>query len=249
MNNVEKSTTIHKDKVIDKIAGDFEAKGFMGYRNSGKVSLNVGLYLGLKSIFVDLPKALIFSFPGAVGMLARREYCRLRFKAMGFGCLFGEGIFVRGETNISLKDFVFIDSRVTLDAFSGAITVGRRVHIAPGALISGTFSEVSIGDYAAIGADAKIYAHSESPTAGLRTSGPMIEERYKGMITAPVTIGKDALVGAGAVLLPGVCVGEGAVIAANSLVSTQSHLRPWGVYAGVPARLCGLRERVKVPDI
>jgi acetyltransferase-like isoleucine patch superfamily enzyme len=77
----------------------------------------------------------------------------------------------------------------------------------------------------------------------------MIPESMKGMVTAPVRIEKDALVGTGAVVLPGVTVGEGAIVAANSLVPAFMQIKPWTIYAGVPVKLVGLRKKVTVPDI
>jgi acetyltransferase-like isoleucine patch superfamily enzyme len=51
------------------------------------------------------------------------------------------------------------------------------------------------------------------------------------------------------VVLPGVTVGEGAVIAANSLVLAGTQVRPWTIWGGVPARMLGLRKKVTVADI
>jgi acetyltransferase-like isoleucine patch superfamily enzyme len=106
-----------------------------------------------------------------------------------------------------------------------------------------------LGDYAAVGAFAQVYSHSEAPVDGKRMSGPMIPENMKGMITAPVIIGKDALVGAGAIVLPGATIGEGAVVGANSLVTKGMDIPPYAIFLGVPARLAGTREKVTVPDI
>jgi galactoside O-acetyltransferase len=49
-----------------------------------------------------------------------------------------------------------------------------------------------------------------------------------------VRIGPHAIVGANAVILPGVHIGEGAVVGANSLVTRDCE--PWTVYAGTPAK-------------
>ena len=51
---------------------------------------------------------------------------------------------------------------------------------------------------------------------------------------APITIGDDVWIGAGAVILPGVTIGTGAVIAAGAVVT--SSVDPFTVVAGVPAR-------------
>ena len=56
--------------------------------------------------------------------------------------------------------------------------------------------------------------------------------------SAPVHLGDDVWVGAGAVILPGVTVGAGSVVAAGAVVT--AHVPPMVVVGGVPARV--LRE-------
>jgi acetyltransferase-like isoleucine patch superfamily enzyme len=57
---------------------------------------------------------------------------------------------------------------------------------------------------------------------------------------APVVVEDDADIGVGAILLPGITIGQGAQIAAGAVVTMD--VPPYAVVAGVPARL--LRERV-----
>lgn len=52
-------------------------------------------------------------------------------------------------------------------------------------------------------------------------------------ITAPVIIENKVWVGGGSIILPGVRIGEGAVIAAGSVVT--KNVAPYSVYAGNPA--------------
>ncbi len=54
------------------------------------------------------------------------------------------------------------------------------------------------------------------------------------LVTAKVTIGEDAFVGARAFLLPGVTIGPGAVIGAASLVSKD--MPPWTICVGHPCK-------------
>ena len=59
-------------------------------------------------------------------------------------------------------------------------------------------------------------------------------------LTAPVRIGADVWIGAHAVVLKGVTVGDGAVIAAGSVV--REDVAPWAIVGGVPARVIGERR-------
>lgn len=85
---------------------------------------------------------------------------------------------------------------------------------------------VTIGDNVFIGPNVSIYTacHPLDP-----------EQRRTGVEWAePVTIGNDVWIGGGATLLPGVSVGNGAVIAAGAVVSRD--VKPMTVVAGNPAR-------------
>jgi len=60
---------------------------------------------------------------------------------------------------------------------------------------------------------------------------------------APIRIGDRAFVGARAMVLPGVTIGEGAVVAAEAVVTRD--VEPYQIVAGVPARPIGQRA----PDL
>ncbi|CAF0694420.1 LbetaH domain-containing protein [Candidatus Methylacidithermus pantelleriae] len=62
------------------------------------------------------------------------------------------------------------------------------------------------------------------------------------IVTAPVELGAYSWICAKACILPGVKVGEGAVLGLGSVAT--KHLDPWTVYVGVPARPAKKRVRV-----
>lgn len=55
-----------------------------------------------------------------------------------------------------------------------------------------------------------------------------------------VTVGNDVWIGVGAVLLPGVTVHDGAIVAAGAVVTGD--VEAYTIVGGVPARPLGLRE-------
>ncbi len=57
---------------------------------------------------------------------------------------------------------------------------------------------------------------------------------------ASVTIGQHVWIGAGATILPGVTIGDGAVVAASSVVTRD--VAPFSIVAGNPARFIKTRE-------
>ncbi|TKX60915.1 acyltransferase [Halorubrum sp. ASP1] len=79
---------------------------------------------------------------------------------------------------------------------------------------------IRVDDDAIIGYDATLLCHE------------FLTDEYR---LGDVVVEADAMVGAGAVVLPGVTVGEGARVAANSLVSED--VPPGATVAGVPAEV------------
>ena len=101
------------------------------------------------------------------------------------------------------------------------VKAGAQVSMALQATVDVFFPElVEIGDNSIIGYNATILAH---------------EYLVKELRTGKVIIGKNVLVGANATILPGVTIGDNAVVAAGSLVNKDV---PAGAFvAGVPARV------------
>jgi acetyltransferase-like isoleucine patch superfamily enzyme len=77
---------------------------------------------------------------------------------------------------------------------------------------------ITVEDHAIIGYDATVLCHE------------FLQSEYR---TGEVVIGERAMIGAGAVVLPGVEIGAGAQVAANSLVAHD--VPPETTVAGVPA--------------
>ena len=105
------------------------------------------------------------------------------------------------------------------------ITVGRNFYMNHGGVILDA-GGVTFGDHVFIG-----------PQCGFHTSGHPLdaEERARGLEYAyPIRVGSGVWFGAGCQVMPGVTIGDGAVIAAGSVVA---HDIPAGVLAaGVPCR-------------
>ncbi|WP_312593865.1 CatB-related O-acetyltransferase [Comamonas terrigena] len=62
----------------------------------------------------------------------------------------------------------------------------------------------------------------------------------------PIKIGHDVLIGAKAVILPGVSIGDGAIIGANAVVTKNVH--PYEIIGGVPGKSIGYRFEQDVID-
>jgi maltose O-acetyltransferase len=118
--------------------------------------------------------------------------------------------------------------------------IGKNVYIGEDLIIiddlgdTDTQFNLSIGDRAAISPRVTFVLHTQPNES--RTV-PYVNS-HKGSII----IESDAWIGTGAVILPNVTVGEGAVVGANSVVT--KNVAPYTVVGGVPAHVI---KQVNVP--
>jgi acetyltransferase-like isoleucine patch superfamily enzyme len=110
----------------------------------------------------------------------------------------------------------------------GRIEIGSSTHVDQFCVLYGQ-GGLSIGERCAIASGVIVYSQTNQYQA--EPTRDIIDQpvRY-----APVTIGHDVWIGAGAILLPGVRVGDHAVVGAGAVV--RDNVEPWAVVAGVPAR-------------
>lgn len=116
--------------------------------------------------------------------------------------------------------------------------IGKEVYIGEDIIIiddlgDSTFN-LTIGDRASISPRVTFVLHTQPNDSRIV---PYVNSR-KGAID----IGADAWIGSGAVILPGISIGEGAVVGANSVVT--KNVLPYTVAGGVPARFI---KTVNVP--
>jgi maltose O-acetyltransferase len=106
------------------------------------------------------------------------------------------------------------------------IHVGARLYMNFGCVVLDC-ARIEIGDDAFIGPGVQIYAATHPVEPALRLHGPEMAR--------PVTIGHQVWIGGGAILLPGVTIGDGTTIGAGSVVTRD--LPPGVVAAGNPCRV------------
>jgi len=129
-----------------------------------------------------------------------------------------------------------IDAFVTI---TGNVTIGDNVHIGVGVCIFGG-GGVTIGDKTSLSPGCKIFSSTEEPNSG-KLSNPTLKDRYAR--TAPVVIGKRAIIGANSVVLPGVMIPDDTQIGALSLVNRSI---PSGIHAGIPTKR--LRDKPPIKE-
>ena len=110
------------------------------------------------------------------------------------------------------------------------LRIGRNVFVGGGTVLDPDFCFlIAIGDDTVISLGVMVLAHDASTRRHLGYSR-----------VAPVTIGRRAFIGARAVILPGVTIGDDAIVGAGSVVSGD--VEAGTVVAGNPARVITTTE-------
>ena len=94
--------------------------------------------------------------------------------------------------------------------------------------------KIVIGDFVQTGANVMMFAFNHGTEFN---NQPMINQDY---FDADILIGDDVWIGAGSVILPGVTIGRGAVIASNAVVNKD--VKEFSIVGGVPARHLKMRK-------
>jgi maltose O-acetyltransferase len=124
---------------------------------------------------------------------------------------------------VGVANNCYIAPSVVLRPIDGVISIGESVSIQPYTYISG---QVDIGEGTRIANKVSIHAFNH----GIDRHNPINEQP---LVTDKITIEKNVWIGTNSVILSGVTVGEGAVVAAGSVVT--SDVPEYCIVAGVPA--------------
>ncbi len=147
------------------------------------------------------------------------------------GCLIFGGV----EATIEFGDMNILYPGCILRLERGTIRTGRRVSFGPACLIYETRGGLTIGDNTMLGGGVKISGVSHG------YQDPCLPMRDQPTSDEPVVIGDDVWIGMGAIILPGVEVGRGAIIGAGSVVTKS--IPPYSVGYGTPFRVTGERQQ------
>jgi acetyltransferase-like isoleucine patch superfamily enzyme len=151
------------------------------------------------------------------------DYCRL-------DCLGRTGIVLGPGT--TLRRGVQIEVTSTLKEIAAGCVTGARVGISEGTFI-GAKGPVTIGDDTDFGPGCRIIAENHS------FDDPDTPIREQALVRKGIDVGKDCWLGANVVVLDGCSIGDGTVIGAGAVVT--SDVASGVVAAGVPAKVIRVR--------
>jgi len=131
----------------------------------------------------------------------------------------------------------WIEKGAVLWAFDGSIRMGKNVFLGPYTTVYG-HGGVEIGDDALISMKVTILSSNH------RIPDKSRHIRWEESDPLPTKIGRDVWIGANAVILGGVTIGDGCVVGAGAVVT--KNIPPYNVAKGIPAKAAGMRnEKIK----
>jgi len=247
-----------KGTADDKVAAAMAASAGKGNAVQAYMDLMIGSRSWGGLLKYELLACWLAGTPGALGLALRRVLWRRLFQHSGRGVIWGRNIALRHPGKMAIGDAVVVDDQCLLDAQGcepGGFSIGAGTLISRDCVISGKDGPLSIGPRANIGAGCILYASTrleigaDTMLAALCYIGG---GRYttRGRVDIPiaaqalprlgVVIEEDCWLGAGVIVIDGVRIGRGSVIAAGAVVTKD--VAPYSVVAGVPGRLVANRH-------
>ena len=182
-------------------------------------------------------------------MLRRVYYIRTlwikqQFKKIGTSVLFQKVDFLKGAEYILIGDNTFFEKHLYLSAwdsyitkespqsFSPSIRIGSNCHFGAFNHIT-AINSIEIGDNLLTGKNVTITDNSHGSSS---IDNLLIEPVLRPLISkGPIKIGNNVWIGDKATILPNVTIGDGAIIAANAVVT--KNVPAYAVAAGNPAQI------------
>jgi acetyltransferase-like isoleucine patch superfamily enzyme len=117
---------------------------------------------------------------------------------------------------------------------AGSVIIGSDTHIQPRCQFSAYKAAIKIGSQVQIAPECAFYSYAH----GIAPELPIKEQPLT--TKGGITIEDDVWLGYRAIVLDGVCIGQGAIIGAGSIVT--QNIPPRAIAAGVPARVVKMRD-------
>jgi acetyltransferase-like isoleucine patch superfamily enzyme len=165
-------------------------------------------------------------------VLMRRIFLKTILKLVGNDVVIEPGVSFTHPETIEIGNGVFIGRQTFIQGrLNGFCKIGNRVWIGPYSYFDAR--ALSIEDNVGWGPGAKVLG---SEHTGIPKDIPVIKTD---LLIKPVKICRGSDIGTNAVILPGVTIGEGAIIGAGAVVT--KNVESYSVVAGIPAKT--LRRR------
>jgi acetyltransferase-like isoleucine patch superfamily enzyme len=141
------------------------------------------------------------------------------------------------SSTIEFLGSVNIGRYVLIDAYESCfITIGDNVYLGDFSIVRGTRCKINVGDNCIIGQGVQLIATNHK----YLDKTVLVKEQDIDIEKNGISIGKDCWIGSGSCILPGVCIGDGAVIGAHSVIT--KNVKSYSVVVGNPGKQIKVRQ-------
>lgn len=170
---------------------------------------------------------------GEFDYLMRRVIWRALVRRCGHGLKVGPAASFKHPETFEIGDGVFIGAQAYVQGrFDGRCVIGNHVWIGPQAYLDAR--DLVLDDFVGWGPGAKVLGSAHT---GVPIDVPIVQTD---LVIRPVRVGRWADIGMNSVILQGVTIGEQAIVGAGAAVTRD--VPPHAIVAGVPARVLRFRN-------
>lgn len=155
----------------------------------------------------------------------------MEFAYLGDGARVFSPVVILKPEMVRIGDESRIDSFVKIEGGQG-VTIGRHVHIASFSHLNVGGGELVFGDHS--GCSSHVVICSGMPDLSFEHISAAELPRNQHPLRMRTVIGKHVVIFANATILPGITIGDYAVIAAGAVVTKD--VEPYAFVAGMPAK-------------
>lgn len=182
----------------------------------------------------------IVSLPGRVLRRFYSEWIKYDFHSCGNHCRFGKFIVLNGAKHVDIANHVTMGRDLVFEVydqfqdqhFSPHVVIGNYVNIGDHSHIS-CINGITIKDNVRMGR--KVFITDNAHGASERNLLDMRPNTRPLFSKGPITIEENVWIGEMVCIMPGVTIGQGAIIGANAVVTHD--VPPYTLVAGNPARV------------
>lgn len=160
----------------------------------------------------------------------------------------GKNVKIHNSAIIPEPRKISIGSDVRIDAFTilsaREIFIGSYVHIGAHCVLSGR-GKIEFEDFSCMSHGAQIFTSTDDLSIPCLVN-TTVPTHLQAVITKDVIIEKHALIGAGAIVMPGVRLGRASVAGVMSYV--RDDVEPFHIVGGIPAKVISTRLKLTGPN-
>jgi acetyltransferase-like isoleucine patch superfamily enzyme len=180
---------------------------------------------------------------GILGMVS--QFCRFKifsesnilFKYYNLGISYKSEFKTDACSRIEFLGYANVGRYVLIDAYENCnIIIGNEVYLGDFSIIRGARCKIHIGEYSIIGQGVKMLATNHRYI----DKALLVKNQDIDLSKNGISIGRDCWIGAGACILPGIEIGNGAIVGAMSVVTRN--IDPYSVAVGNPAKQIKFRQ-------